>query len=70
MARNTTSSLSTNERDFILAALKDNVRIDGRSIYDFRKLIINFGTTPGHSDVQLGGTRLNEHIILLTQFQE
>lgn len=50
--------LSNNESEFILNALVDKKRIDGRNIYDYRKLGITFGTTHGHVEAQLGNTRV------------
>jgi len=48
---------STNEREFVLAALKDGARIDGRKFYDFRTLRLSFGADYGAVEVQLGNTR-------------
>jgi exosome complex component RRP45 len=48
---------STNEREFLLAALKDGARIDGRKFYDFRTLRLTFGAEYGAVEVQLGNTR-------------
>ncbi|KAF9365388.1 hypothetical protein BGX34_010210 [Mortierella sp. NVP85] len=49
---------STNEREFLLAALKEGARIDGRSFYDFRSLRLSFGADYGNVEVQLGNTRV------------
>lgn len=49
--------LSTAERDFILEALQQNVRLDGRAIDELRPLSISFGDEYGHVKVQLGQTR-------------
>lgn len=49
--------ISLNERDFILRALNENVRLDGRSLEDFRPLEITFGEEYGVADVRLGKTR-------------
>ena len=48
---------STNEREFLVAALKDGARIDGRNFYDFRTLRLSFGDDYGAVEVQLGNTR-------------
>lgn len=48
---------STNEREFVLAALKEGARIDGRKFYDFRTLRLSFGSDYGAVEVQLGNTR-------------
>ncbi|KAF9423482.1 Exosome complex component RRP45 [Podila epigama] len=49
---------STNEREFVLAALKEGTRIDGRKAYDFRTLRLSFGAEYGAVEVQLGNTRV------------
>ena len=48
---------STNERTFILQALQENIRLDGRSLDAYRQLDISFGEEYGVADVQLGKTR-------------
>lgn len=48
---------SVNERSFILQALRENVRVDGRAFDQFRSLDIYFGDEYGNADVQLGRTR-------------
>ncbi|KAF2456322.1 ribosomal protein S5 domain 2-type protein [Lineolata rhizophorae] len=52
------AELSLNEREFILKALHENVRLDGRAFDDFRKLDLTFGDEPGFTDVKLGKTRV------------
>ncbi|EAS35453.3 exosome complex endonuclease 2/ribosomal RNA processing protein [Coccidioides immitis RS] len=54
MARDT--ELSANERSFILEALHNNVRLDGRALDQFRPLNLTFGDEYGHVKVQLGRT--------------
>lgn len=49
--------LTVAERDFILEALHENVRLDGRGVDDLRPLTISFGEEYGHVKVQLGRTR-------------
>ncbi|KAG2224154.1 hypothetical protein INT45_000169 [Circinella minor] len=49
---------SINESEFILAALNEKRRVDGRGIYDVRSLQINFGTDYGQVEIQLGRTRV------------
>ena len=51
------AELSINERDFILQALHENVRLDGRHFDTFRNVELNFGEEFGVADVQLGKTR-------------
>ena len=48
---------SINERSFILQALEENVRLDGRALDAFRDIEISFGDDYGLADVQLGKTR-------------
>ena len=45
------------EKSFVLEALRENVRIDGRSFDDLRKLQLTFGDEFGVADVSLGNTR-------------
>ncbi|MCJ1464267.1 hypothetical protein MMC07_002880 [Pseudocyphellaria aurata] len=49
---------SINERTFILQALQENIRLDGRSIDAYRPLEISFGEDYGAVDVRLGKTRV------------
>lgn len=49
--------LSLAERDFILEALRENVRLDGRGADQFRPLNLSFGDEYGHVKLQLGKTR-------------
>lgn len=51
------AELSLNERDFILQALQENIRLDGRALDAYRPLEITFGEDYGTADVQLGNTR-------------
>lgn len=51
------SQLSVVERDFILEALRENVRLDGRGVDQFRPLNISFGEEYGHVKLQLGKTK-------------
>ena len=48
---------SLNEREFVLQALLENVRVDGRSLEDFRDIKLTFGDEYGVVDVKLGKTR-------------
>lgn len=48
---------SLNEGEFLLEALKQQIRIDGRGIYDVRSIEIKFGAEYGQVEVQLGRTR-------------
>lgn len=49
--------LSVTERDFILNALREDVRLDGRGFDQLRPLNVSFGEEYGHVKVQLGKTR-------------
>ncbi|KAF8477141.1 ribosomal protein S5 domain 2-type protein [Kalaharituber pfeilii] len=49
---------SINERAFVLEALRQGLRIDGRGLDEFRKVDISFGDEYGVADVKLGKTRV------------
>ncbi|CDS06032.1 hypothetical protein LRAMOSA08560 [Lichtheimia ramosa] len=49
---------SINESTFLLQALEEKRRIDGRGIYDVRSIDITFGADYGQVNVQLGRTRV------------
>lgn len=51
------AQLSVAERDFILEALRENVRLDGRGPDQFRSLNLSFGDEYGHVKLQVGKTR-------------
>ncbi|KAL5332908.1 ribosomal protein S5 domain 2-type protein [Aspergillus crustosus] len=55
---NKEAALSIAERDFILDALREDVRLDGRAADQLRPLSISFGEEYGHVKVQLGKTSL------------
>ncbi|KAK2774004.1 hypothetical protein FQN53_003868 [Emmonsiellopsis sp. PD_33] len=50
------ADISANERAFILEALHQNVRLDGRALDQLRPLNVSFGDEYGHVKVQLGKT--------------
>ncbi|XP_061764532.1 exosome complex component RRP45 isoform X2 [Nerophis ophidion] len=50
--------LSNCERDFLLKAIEEKKRLDGRQTYDYRKTMIVFGTDFGCCFVELGKTRV------------
>lgn len=62
---NKEAPLSIAERDFILNALREGVRLDGREADQLRPLNLSFGDEYGHVKVQLGKTRYNAHLLLL-----
>ncbi len=49
-----------NERVFVLAALGEGLRLDGRSLTDFRPLELTFGDGFGVASVTLGKTKYVE----------
>lgn len=51
------ASLSVTEREFILEALRQDTRLDGRRADQFRPLKISFGEEYGHVKLELGETR-------------
>lgn len=51
---------SINERTFVLEALRNNIRLDGRALDTYRPLEISFGDDYGAADVRLGKTRYTE----------
>ncbi|KAF2792563.1 exoribonuclease [Melanomma pulvis-pyrius CBS 109.77] len=52
------ADISVNERDFILQALQERIRLDGRAFDAFRPLELAFGDEYGVADVRLGKTRV------------
>ena len=48
---------SLNERAFILEALREDIRLDGRRLDAFRSIEISFGEDHGLAEVKLGKTR-------------
>lgn len=48
---------SLNERAFILEALREDIRLDGRALDAFRNVELTFGEEYGVVDVKLGKTR-------------
>lgn len=53
--------LSVAEREFILEALRQDSRLDGRGADQFRPLKISFGDEYGHVKLELGKTRYAHH---------
>ncbi|EGP88685.1 uncharacterized protein MYCGRDRAFT_108491 [Zymoseptoria tritici IPO323] len=49
---------SKNERDFLLSALRENIRLDNRAFDQFRPIELAFGDEYGVCDVRLGKTRV------------
>lgn len=48
---------SINERSFILDAIRQDIRLDGRALDSYRNIEITFGEDYGVADVRLGKTR-------------
>jgi cellulose synthase/poly-beta-1,6-N-acetylglucosamine synthase-like glycosyltransferase len=48
---------SVNETEFLLSALTEGKRVDGRGVYDVRSVEILLGADYGQVEVQLGRTR-------------
>lgn len=59
--------LSIAERDFILNALREDVRLDGRGLDQLRPLKVSFGEEYGHVKVQLGKTT---YVFILLSLEE
>lgn len=52
------AELSLNEQEFILEALREDLRVDGRALDAFRNLELTFPENEtGVADVRLGKTR-------------
>lgn len=49
---------SNNEREFLLSALQQNLRLDHRAFDQFRPIALNFGDEYGVADVRIGKTRV------------
>jgi len=50
--------LSSVEKDFILKAIRERKRLDGRQAYDVRRMNIQFGVDSGCCVVDLGNTKV------------
>jgi hypothetical protein len=48
---------SLNEKNFVLQALKENLRLDNRKLHDYRDLDLQFGDDNGVVEVSLGNTK-------------
>ncbi|KAJ3057299.1 Exosome complex component RRP45 [Rhizophlyctis rosea] len=53
-----TEPIANNERAFVKNVILEGLRVDNRSAHDVRTVKINFGSQWGHSEVQLGKTRV------------
>ena len=49
---------STNEQSFLLAALRENLRLDSRAFDQYRPMSLDFGDEYGVADVRFGKTRV------------
>jgi len=52
------AELSNIEKDFIREALKEQLRLDGRSFTDYRPIELTFGEEYGFVDLKLGKTKV------------
>lgn len=50
--------MTVNEKKFIETALLSDLRVDGRRLFDYRRLTIKFGREDGSAEVQLGQTHV------------
>lgn len=48
---------SLNEKQFVIQALQEDLRLDGRELDQYRPLELSFGDQYGVADVTLGKTR-------------
>lgn len=48
---------SLNERQFVIQALQEGLRVDGRDFDQFRKLELKFGDQYGVAEVTFGKTK-------------
>ncbi|KAG1674614.1 hypothetical protein FOA52_001863 [Chlamydomonas sp. UWO 241] len=55
--------VTNNDKAFILKALQAEQRIDGRRLYDYRKLRITFSLDDGSCTVRLGDTRVMSSVL-------
>ena len=53
---------SLNERAFVLEALREDTRLDGRAFDAFRNVDVSFGDEYGVADVKLGKTRYLDYL--------
>lgn len=53
---------SVNETAFLLEALRQGRRVDGREVYDMRSVELTLGADYGYVEVQLGRTRVAANI--------
>ena len=49
---------STNERTFLLSALRENLRLDSRAFDQSRPITLTFGDEYGVADARMGKTRV------------
>lgn len=61
---------SINERAFLLQALQENIRLDGRALDAYRQLDISFGDDYGVADVRLGKTRYPSLVVESIDIQQ
>jgi exosome complex component RRP45 len=59
---------SLDEKQFILRALQENLRIDGRTFDQFRELDLTFGDEYGVTNIKLGKTMSVSLTLELTKY--
>lgn len=63
------SEVSNIQRDFILTALRENIRVDGRRFEQFRNLELEFGDEYGTVTLRLGKTRFVIVVVVVIVIQ-
>ena len=54
---------SLNEKQFVIQAIKDNLRLDGRKFDQYRPLELSFGDEHGVVNAKLGNTRYAQYCL-------
>ena len=57
-----------NEKQFLLQALTENLRLDGREFTQYRPIDLSFGDEHGVAEVKLGKTMYAEALPLVVGF--
>ncbi|CAI7802515.1 unnamed protein product [Closterium sp. NIES-54] len=63
VAKGAVATVSANECDFILAAVRDELRVDGRKPFDYRSWDVSFGRVDGTAEVQVDTTCILARLI-------
>lgn len=62
------AEISSTERNFLQESLLQGLRIDGRSLDQFRNISLDFGTEYGTATVRLGKTRFVAKTLAFTRY--